>query len=771
MRLTLRTLLAYLDEIPLPPEEVESLRARIEESEFAQGLIQRIRSVLGRLRLSAPRVDAKSTGIEANTVAEYLDNTLPPDRVADFERICLESDVQLAEVAACHQILALVVSEPAQVPATLREKIYQLPDTYAEQPAGPLVPAAGKQETSSSAKPATDFHSETASVARSAVGSASGDAKPRPRIPDYLRAARREAWRKWLATAALVAVLITAALMALGRMDETHPILSPLFKAASGGSTAHQRSVAIADATRQANRQDSMSASLPQTPSDAASTGIGQPSGNSQTAPDTSSTAADKSDRLDPSAPATEARAEEPAEARAPTAPSEPVDAVPRSSATPSSANQLPAESVPAPEKPMPAVPDMPREPDPSPMPAASQPIEIPTPVPTSPLPNEVGRFLPGERRQVLARFDAAQELWFRVPERELLKAQERLLVLPSYRPQLAFSSGVQALLVGPCHVQLLGVEPGKRAGMAIHWGAVLFDTAGVSGASLTLKLAGHDGTLEFLTPDATLAIEVARSVPRGRDPAVLGSVGAARLVATSGRFAWKESDQTAVMWQFGEELHLIDGMTPALQKSALVPQWVKEPLLRDIDLRASRELEPLLEPQKPVHIALQEQLAHRQVEVVALATHCLVYIGRLEPAVAALNNERLSLYWRTLIDAVRQMAIDEPRVASELQQVLKHQRPQDEAVLYRLFWGFNDEQLQAGDAQRLVQMLEHPALDVRVLAFDNLQRITGKTFLYRPERDPSLQRRPLQEWRTALSKGEIRWTNPAAIPQPAPSP
>src|SRR6478752_7464081 len=127
MRLTLRTMLAYLDEV-LEPADAEALRLKIEESDFASGLVDRIQGVLKKLRIDAPRLDGKGMGNDANTVAEYLDSALTQDRVAEFERGCLESDKHLSEVASCHQILTLVLGKAADVPPEMRQRIYALGD-------------------------------------------------------------------------------------------------------------------------------------------------------------------------------------------------------------------------------------------------------------------------------------------------------------------------------------------------------------------------------------------------------------------------------------------------------------------------------------------------------------------------------------------------------------------------------------------------------------------------------------------------------------------
>ncbi|MCS6850997.1 MAG: hypothetical protein NZ700_07480 [Gemmataceae bacterium] len=125
MRLTLRTLLAYLDDT-LEPAQAAVIGQKVAESETAQKLIERIKAVLHDRQLTVPPATGPEAKIDANTVAEYLDNELPSDKLADVEEICLNSDVHLAEVAACHQILTLFLGEPIQVPPTAYERMSRL---------------------------------------------------------------------------------------------------------------------------------------------------------------------------------------------------------------------------------------------------------------------------------------------------------------------------------------------------------------------------------------------------------------------------------------------------------------------------------------------------------------------------------------------------------------------------------------------------------------------------------------------------------------------
>ena len=116
--------MSYLDDT-LDPNQAKAIGQKVAESEQARELMERIRQVTRRRRLTTPPT-AGPGGIDANTIAEYLDNEVTPEQAAEVEQICLASDVHLAEVAACHQILTLVLGEPALVPPSAKKRMYAL---------------------------------------------------------------------------------------------------------------------------------------------------------------------------------------------------------------------------------------------------------------------------------------------------------------------------------------------------------------------------------------------------------------------------------------------------------------------------------------------------------------------------------------------------------------------------------------------------------------------------------------------------------------------
>src|SRR5688572_30906147 len=125
MRLTLRTLLAYLEDA-LPPENAKRMGRLIARSAAARRLSARIRKVVRRRRLIAVRPDSDAKGLDANDMSEYLDNSLPEAQVRRVERRCLKHDALLAEAAACHQILSRVLGESPTINESARQRAYEI---------------------------------------------------------------------------------------------------------------------------------------------------------------------------------------------------------------------------------------------------------------------------------------------------------------------------------------------------------------------------------------------------------------------------------------------------------------------------------------------------------------------------------------------------------------------------------------------------------------------------------------------------------------------
>jgi len=205
MRLTLRTLLAYLDDT-LEPSEIKQIGQKVAESDAAQELIARLKQVTRRRRLTTPPDTAKGESFDPNTVAAYLDNELPSEQVAELEKLCLESDVHLAEVAACHQILTLVLGEPALVPPTAKERMYGLVKgreaiPFRKAPANDLGAEGDSEETDDAMLSVLAFHRQ------------------------------QNGWKRWVLPVAgvilflaLPVVLIAALLQGSNLPRETHPI-------------------------------------------------------------------------------------------------------------------------------------------------------------------------------------------------------------------------------------------------------------------------------------------------------------------------------------------------------------------------------------------------------------------------------------------------------------------------------------------------------------------------------------------------------------------
>jgi hypothetical protein len=151
IRMTLRTLLAYLDDT-LPPADAKVIGEKLAESKHAQELVEKIRKGTRKRGLSTPPGGPENWASDPNVVAAYLSDKLSAEQVTEFEKVALQSDVHLADVAACHQILTLLLSEQLRVPPTAYRRMYGLvkgKESIPGRSPGKTIPVGGVRPSES----------------------------------------------------------------------------------------------------------------------------------------------------------------------------------------------------------------------------------------------------------------------------------------------------------------------------------------------------------------------------------------------------------------------------------------------------------------------------------------------------------------------------------------------------------------------------------------------------------------------------------------------
>ena len=737
MRLTLRTLLAYLDEI-LEPKDADEIGKKLQESDVASALLHRIRDVMRRLRLKAPDVDEQDTALDPNTVAEYLDNTLPADRVPDFEKVCLESDMHLAEVASCHQVLAMVLGEPAEIDSQSREHMYTLRQVAAEQSEMESAAAVDYDTDEQSAKPARPH-------------------RPRPEIPEYLRdRPKKKRWGPMAAVLVVAGCLLAVLLAATGW-------LAPL-----GIEWPFADKKVAADSTEpQKQKQGSHEA-------------------------DSDAEKADATDATDVTAPPAEKTPAQKTPAQKAPPVSDPAAAAVQmpGQAPGQMPGQMPTETpmgviqplVPA-RQPLPE-PALPRPPGDQP-PVGTELKADGAEADAAVTPQRIARFM--SDNNILLRFDAQKQEWSRVPPQDILTPQYELLSLPTFRPVIAMTSGLTTLrLVDAARIALGPTNDEGVPGLKIDYGRVIVQTGGKEETRLALTLGNRpdgqrNGVLRFGDAVCTLMIEVTHELAAGENPEAQSPRLKVNLGVVTGQVQWAEEGAEPVEIAASHQLTLGGGASaqagaekPLAMESS--PDWIiadSSPL----DRSASSALEEELGRERPLGLGLKELAEHRKKEVRRLAIRCLGHIGRFDQMVAVLNDPAQRLSRADYINDLCAALSRGPRVAADVRQAFDRQYGPDGADLYRLLWRFTDEQLQKEKAdEMLVECLEHNLLAYRALGFWNLQTITGMSLYYKPEEAVNKRQQSVRSWRGRLKTGDIRHrkkarrSRPPAVKKPRPA-
>lgn len=712
MRLTLRTLLAYLDDV-LGPTETKEIGQKINESQVASTLVSRIREVMRRRRLTAPELTGPGSGVDPNIVAEYLDNTLPPDRVADLEKVCLESDVHLAEVAACHQILTLVLGEPVEVSPDMRERLYALGPVARESQ---LVTAAAEPVMSpGNGKP----------IAAAAVAAPVAAARPfEQTIPDYLKP------RPWSHRILPIAAFVVIAAVWIGMVLIDRDYL-PHF---SDKSTTNE--TAPADEGRQAAAVDQANSQPSET--------VAEPGSETQ-----SREATPERTAVPPVAPATTeptpsvaADAAAVANSTKPAATTEPDKVALNTPQVPPGEPKVVPEPVPA----------KPKAEEPPPKLAPAQPLPVQY---TSP-------------EGVLLRFDPQERQWFMLPHRSTVHADELLAAPEPFEAAFDLEKGrCQITLLGDTVVQMLGKNEAAPVGIEVPQGRVIVQSRGASDDQpvlLSLALPGQMWRLELLTPDTLCGIEVPTREPIGFEQLpTTGPTGGLYVASGSVRLAKRLDDERpqVTVIDKGNWLTLsVEHEEGTGQMSAPMtapPEWLDPQRRRTTSTlrRFANLFEKEFELGKPISLSIVALVKNQQPKISELAVRCLALTDQYGGVVMALTQSEHEEARMAAVTGLRAWLTKSPDNAKLLRTELENYLPRQTAeTVYRLLWGYRQEDAyDYATSRQLVEWLNSDFVVIRELAFYNIFRLTGRRYDYRALSPQSQRQAAVNRWLNHIEK------------------
>ncbi|GAB6186674.1 hypothetical protein [Thermopirellula anaerolimosa] len=776
MRLTLRTMLAYLDDI-LEPEDAADIGRKIEESEVAKTLVRRIREITRRLRIGVPPVLDDKPPLDPNTTAEYLDNTLPPDRVADFEKACLENDTLLAEVAACHQILSIVLGEPAEVPPATRDAMYRLLGTVKEPTEKDIVRSLFQEDGGESEAKASP---EEAALAPPPDRPA---AAIDPFVPGTTEADR---WR-WFFPA-LIAVALVGTLVVVGMWlyrtqfsgrpgflsNPETAMVSPDEGAArvSPPETSNQDNTA--------NRQSNQGAA-PESPAEQGPAGPAA-AGPTPPLPDPSSHSSNASSGSSAQAPPP---SERPDQGASTPSPMEPGDGVPEPRPD---ASVPPEQGVPSAATPQPAGPAQEQSPEPPvgmrPLPptqpsdlpqviqqpgSTESPAVPPNPLPSTdsaPLPPEpVGEFAPeGRLPQMLFRMLGNTGNFQPVPASEKLNSYERYFVPPGFRARVLMP-GVEVIGIGPLFFEILSTDAAGSNGLGLSYGRMILNARAEAGGdligppTLRLKFGNISGLLQ-LRDNSSVGLDVTREDAVPNDPETQPVPWIVDLYVLAGEVVWGDSDHSRPMALVPQvQVRLSERELRTVPLAGPVA-WLNPPLSAERLLEENAMglvADALAGNAKPPLMVLEELAGHRQQEVAWLAQRTLAFLRFPGPLWRSLDDPAAKARWTQSIEQLLTVVRQSPQAAAAVRAAAETEFGERGPLLYALLWkyGATLDKLQAAE---LIQLLEHDNLAVRVLAFWNLRRVTGVTLNYEPSAVPVERQRAIRLWKTRLE-------GPAGLP------
>ena len=729
MRLTLRALLAWMDE-NLPPTDAEVISQKIAESELATNLKNQIQSVVRIPYLPASIIlDSTPLG-DPNAAAEYLDNCMSAEETIEYEKHCIHSDVVLAEVASCHQILTMVLGEPAEVDVELRRKVYAMKDRYFVEEEEDEAPAV--------ARVMEELTQEMSASERNSVP-----------------AAASSPWKPRLIRALVGAAVLLFLFWCVGRLlPETMPgrLAAKLlpFPAVVKENGANSEEKVEGSTEKEPGKE------IPE-PLEAAKgkPTVGEADEGKSAVPGGETSAGTENPRempkpeddpiFDPKISAFPSETPEPKkENGTEETPGRKVE-FPGVLPASETENKSPAETFPG-VKPVPETLTVKTSETEAPAVPAIRRVQPP---------RRVGR-VESDRTQVLTEYNPREKTWTRMSPQVGVNTDTTLVSFPPYRPVISCAQQLEVVLAGASQLRVEQRESVAEPVLEMDYGRFLVQTYesedGDFPGAVTAVFPSYNGTLIFAKENSRVAIEVFRQGNLGVNPENPGIPVFIHVYVLDGVVVVQPANGEPVAISAGSFVQLSKEPLDPTRSGA--PAWVRPPELSASEAQAAAVLAEALGIGQIIERELFEQTDNRNRDVAWLATQCLGQLGNFQPLVTSLIKPEYNKYWNDCIEELRRAALRSAEQASDVRQAFERYTQQGKR-LFKMLWAYPPPRMLLVDASVLVESLGDEDLSVRVLAHWNLSQFFRgeKPINYKPDSSVAQRATGIQRWRDYVNE------------------
>jgi hypothetical protein len=711
MRLTLRTLLAYRDGV-LSESDTQDLRERIEQTPRAANLLTRIDSVVRRTNLLPPKLKSETQIGDPSSVASYLDDCMPPEQVTDFERVCIElSDSHLAELAHCHKMLADAMKTEVLIPSSLKSTIVSLTEPSNRQALVEHLAIGKSRRNNDQSSSSQIARTDSTHVNRNDVaGIDLESSKPIPTKPDYLIAPTQGSWRFPIAIGAMLVLLSFLLLQSLGSLDNLREMFSPPAVrknevAKSNKNTNAGPNDAKFSETKNEREKLQPSKSLKPDPSPSEST-MNLPANADEETPD-----ADVSDKP-PEANTQPAKTEA-------TQPGGNVPANPATNSTPSVKPHQPTWMPVGPEEQNAVL---------------------------------LARTFSKDGRISLARLQPTTPI----------EDHTEIIVPPSMRSTIDLAGHCLWTVCGPTKMILAPTTVQGAEVRTLLCRALVH--SGPLGNRVTVSSPAGTILIEFSDAQSVAAVELAyRPIAVGPitetyKPVLIiaGRTGQVRVTYPT----LTEAKNSTSNLGAGEGIGFVNH-TANLFKLEQTPTWYRSSTDRRLDAVAAEDFHELMSGQADAMVQLSDVIQERRPETAAIGIQtCMMLRDWLPMIEIALTSDGMSSHWNRTLALAEQLLASDPGEAKALLEDWKTSQPERGEEMFRLLNGSSDAE-SSDLLASLTLKLDSSNLDERVLAFHQLNRLTGKELGYQPS---IRSRASVRDWRREVNAGRI---GIAPIPDP----